>query len=277
MDHRPAFDLEKARYDTCVDFAITVSKLAAGQTENLPRLTASYVFTRACVCADTIRYVVRREIEKSKDITLDHYSISVMARNLIEASLMFHYLMEDGVSDEDWSLRGKVFYLHDATLKLRLFKSINSEKSYRAFKQEVNELREAIKQSTAFKKLDANRQEKVLSGQEIYVEGLRSTAKLAGLSAKYFDGMYARLSSEVHISPTSFFETNERLNFAEPADYQYSMVAYALAHARRLLMSAAVRLAESGPAIVAKIEAETLQLMKDLEMAPPLLASKSKR
>jgi hypothetical protein len=87
--------------------------------------------------------------------------------------------------------------------------------------------------------------------------------------------MYARLSSEVHISPTSFFETNERLKFAEPADYQYYMVAYALAHARRLLMSATVRLAESDPAIAGKIEAKTLQSMRDLEMAPPLRANKS--
>ncbi|HLX14661.1 MAG TPA: DUF5677 domain-containing protein [Bradyrhizobium sp.] len=277
MDHRPAFDLEKSRFDTCVEFAISVSKLAAGRTQNLPRLMASYVFTRACVCADTIRYALRREIEKSKDVTLDHYSISVLARNLIEASLMFHYLMEDGVSDDEWSLRGKLFYLHDATLKLRLFKTINAAESYKAFKQDVTELRETIRKSRAFAKLDAKHQERILSGQELYIGGLRSTVKLAGLSAKYFDGMYARLSAEVHISPTSFFETDKRLSFATPADYQYYMAALALAHARRLLMGATIRLAESDPIVSDKIEAKSLQLMRELEMAPPLRTQAMRR
>jgi hypothetical protein len=267
MDHHSDFDLERARFDDCVKFAISVSKAAAGRTENLPRLTASYVFTRACVCADTVRHMLQREIQK--DVTLDHYSISVLARNLIEASLMFHYLMEEGVSDDEWSLRCKVFYLHDATLKLRLFKSIGKADSYKAFKQEVVETREAIRNSPAFTNLDARNQERILSGQELYVGGLRSTVKLAGMSPKYFDGIYARLSAEVHITPTSFFETNERLNFTAPADYQYYMAALALAHARRLLMSATIRLAESDPTVTSKIEAKTLQSMKELEKAPP--------
>ena len=173
------------------------------------------------------------------------------------------------MSDDEWSLRGKLFYLHDAALKLRLFKSINAAESYKAFKREVADLRETIRKSPAFAKLDAKHQEKILSGQELYLGGLRSTVKLAGLSAKYFDGMYARLSSEVHITPASFFETDKRLSFAAPADYQYSVAAFALAHARRLLMGATIRLAESDPIVTDKIEAKSLRSMKEMEMAPP--------
>jgi hypothetical protein len=62
---------------------------------------ASYVFTRMCVAADTLLSILQRDIGNSKELTLDHYSIGVLARNIIESALMFHYLLEDGVSKED--------------------------------------------------------------------------------------------------------------------------------------------------------------------------------
>jgi hypothetical protein len=63
---------------------------------------------------------------------------------------MFLYLMEDGVSGEEWSLRGKVLYLHDATQKLRLFKSIGATDQYKALKQIAAELREEIRNAPTY-------------------------------------------------------------------------------------------------------------------------------
>jgi Family of unknown function (DUF5677) len=157
-------------------------------------MMASYVFTRVCVSADSLRYLLERDIGKSKDLTLDHYSTSVLARNIVEASLMFNYLVEDGVSDEEWALRGKVLDLHDVTLKLRLFKSIGAKKQYENFKEEMTRLRDEISRLPAFKVIDGTRQEKILTGHELYIGGLRSTLKLVGFESYYFDGMYAYLS-----------------------------------------------------------------------------------
>jgi hypothetical protein len=267
-NNRPIFDREKLRFETCVDFAISVSKLSTGRQANMPRLMASYVFTRTCVSADSLRYLLRREVGESKDVTLDHYSISVLARNIVEASLMFHYLMEDGVSDDEWSLRGKVLHLHDVVLKLRLFKSIDAAKQYEKFRQATTELRDEIKKCPAFKELAAGRQEKLLAGHELYLRGLRSTLKLVDIDSGYFDGMYAYLSTQVHISPSSFFETDKRISFPSPANYQYYSAAYALAHTRMLLLRASIRLVESDAALCAKIEADSLQSMKGLADIP---------
>jgi hypothetical protein len=262
------FDLEKTRLDESTDFAISVSKLYTGREANLPVRMGSYVFTRICISADSLRYLVQRDLEKSREITLDHHSISVVARNIIEASLMFHYLMQDGVSDEEWSLRGKVLYLHDATMKIRLFKSINATDQYNAFKHEAAKLQEEIKNAPAYASLDGARQERILTGQEIYLGGLRSTLELASVEKSYFDGMYAYLSSQVHISPSSFLETNTRLGFRTPASYQYYFAAYALAHARMMLLRAAVRLAESVPALAAKVDKDILDSIKNLAHVP---------
>src|SRR5262249_3200406 len=113
VDVRELFHRERARFDTSLEFAISVSKFAASRKANIPNVMASYVFTRMCVGADSLRYLLVRDIGRSKDLTLDHCSISVLARNIGEATLMFHYLLEDGVSDEEWALRGKVLDLHD--------------------------------------------------------------------------------------------------------------------------------------------------------------------
>jgi hypothetical protein len=265
---RELFHQEKARFTTSAEFAISVSKMAAGRQANTPTLMASYVFTRICVGADSLRYLLDRDVEKPKDVTLDHFSTSVLARNIVEASLMLHYLLEDGVSDEEWALRGKVLDLHDVILKLRLFKSIGAEEEYKISKGEMTRLRDELKQLPAFKFVDGARQERLLAGHELYVNGLRSTLKLVGVENDYFDGMYAYLSTQVHIAPSSFYETDRRISFGSPADYQYYFASYAIAHARMFLLRSAIRLAESDVAVADKADAPTLQSMKDLAEVP---------
>jgi hypothetical protein len=217
------------------------------------------------VGADTLRHLLQRDVGKSNDLTLDHYSISVLARSIVEASLMFHYLMEDGVSDDEWALRGKIL---DFVLKARLFKSIGRAKEYEDFKQIMAELRGQIKNRPAFKSVEEKRQQGILAGHELYLRGLRSTLKLVGFDSDYFDGMYAYLSSQVHISPTSFYGMDRRINFGTPAEYQYYFASYALAHARMFLLRAALRLAESDAALAAKIDAVSLQSIRDLGNVP---------
>jgi len=134
QDPRELFKKEKKRFGTAVQIAILVSKAAAGREPGGNIVMASYVFTRMCVAADTLLYVLRRDIGNSKELTLDHYSIGVMARNVIESALMFHYLSEDGVSEEDWQLRRAVLNLHDATLKVRLWKGYKSDEQYKGWK-----------------------------------------------------------------------------------------------------------------------------------------------
>src|SRR5689334_15856141 len=53
-DHLAGFFRERMRFETCVDFAISVSRLFAGRQATMPQLMASYVFTRTCVSADSL-------------------------------------------------------------------------------------------------------------------------------------------------------------------------------------------------------------------------------
>ncbi len=264
LDPREVFKKEKKRFVAAVKIAIAVSKAAAGRKLGGDIVMASFVFTRMCVAADTLLYVLQRDIGNSKEQTLDHYSVGVRARNIIETALMFHYLSEGGVSDENWELRRAILNLHDATLKVRLFKGLGGEDQYKKCKTEMQEIRKSLQEHPAFKAIDADRQKKLLSGQELYVGGFRSTLKLVEFDEGYFDGMYAYLSSQVHISPSSFYWTAKRLSFGKPARYQYYFASYAVAHARLFLLQSAIRLAQSDDAVRQKIDSAMFETMNEL-------------
>lgn len=262
------FQRERGRFSNAVSMAIAVSKSAGDRMSTKPIVMASYVFTRMCIAADSLLHQLQRDLDESMDRTLDHYSIGVIARNIIEAALMFHYLSEDGVSDEQWALRGAILDLHDVTVKVRLFKSIGATDQYQKFKGYMTGLRERIKANGAFALVDSERQEKLLSGQELYVNGFRSTLKLVESNDKYFDGMYAYLSSQVHVAPSSFYFTDHRLGFREPSGYQYYFAAYSIAHARMFLLCAAVRLADSDAVVRKKVDDTLYESMDALRKIP---------
>jgi hypothetical protein len=268
LDARELFKKEKRRLVAAVKIATTVSKAAANRAPAPNIVMASYVFTRMCICADTLLYVLQRDIGNSKELTLDHYSIGVLARNIIESTLMFHYLSEDGVSEEDWQVRRGILTLHDVTLRVRLFKGLSSDKEYQLAKTTMEEMRRLLQTLPAFKAIDVERQKKLLSGQEMYVKGMRSILKLLAFDDDYFDGMYAYLSSQVHISPSSFFWTEKRLSFNKPASYQYYFASYAVAHAREFFLRSAIRLTESDDAVRQKIDQATFDSMSELAAIP---------
>jgi hypothetical protein len=268
LDPREVFKKEKKRFGDAVKIAIAVSKAAAGREPDGNIVMASYVFTRMCIAADTLLYVLRRDIGNSKEQTLDHYSIGVLARNIIESALMFHYLSEDGVSKEEWELRIAIFNLHDSTLKVRLWKGLDSDEQHKGWKATMEEIRESLRGHSAFKALDEDRQKSLLSGQQLYIKGMRSTLKLVGLEDTYFDGMYAYLSSQVHISPSSFYWTEKRVSFGKPAGYQYYFASYAVAHARMFFLRSAIRLAEWDDSVRQKIDQATYESMTELAAMP---------
>jgi hypothetical protein len=262
------FDRERARFATAVHFAIAVSKLSSGRKGNIPTIMASYVFTRMCITAESVGHLIERGIDKRNLVILDHYSVCVLARNILEAGLMFHYLSEDGVSDNEWNLRGKILDLHETLVKLRLFKGLGSKNEYKQFSQRASALREDICKLPAFGRLSEERRTKIIGGQELYLGGLRSILKLANIDADLFDGIYNYLSAQVHVSPQSFYGTEAKINFDSPATYQLYLSAFAMAHARQIVLRSSVRLASSDETVAREVGAEVIDSMTALAQVP---------
>jgi hypothetical protein len=64
LDPREVFKKEKKRFVAAVKMAIAVSKAAAGRKPRADIVMASFVFTRMCVAADTLLYLLQRDIWK---------------------------------------------------------------------------------------------------------------------------------------------------------------------------------------------------------------------
>jgi hypothetical protein len=270
LDNRRLLEVERDRFHLATDFSIRVSVATQGQEAPLGGVLASYVFTRTCIEAETIEHLIKRGLERETPFTLDHFSIAVLSRTIIEAALMNCYLLET-VTEQQWNLRRRILDLHDVLVKLRLFKGLRAKDQVTGFRGRAEELRSQISKNEEFKALQSDRREKILSGTELYVGGLRSVLKEIDFETQYFDAIYNYLSGQVHVSSNTFYHTHRgRLNFTEPAAYQLFVAAFGVAHARMFLLRAALKMLSgnsSSQKSFSKTELEKISRLSDKAFA----------
>jgi len=105
---RALLEAETKQFHTATVFAVRTSVATHGQEAPQPHVFGSYVFTRICIGAETIEHLLERGLDRQTPFTLDHFSVSVLSRNIIEAGIMVCYLLEDNVSQQQWELRRKI-------------------------------------------------------------------------------------------------------------------------------------------------------------------------
>ena len=99
-----------------------ISSRVAGLDMPLNYSLATGVLGRICVSATSVQSLFRGYEERRLPF-LDHVSIAVLCRSIIESSIMYWYLMEE-VSEEEWSFRYQVLKIHDMASRVRFFKTL---------------------------------------------------------------------------------------------------------------------------------------------------------
>lgn len=195
-----------------------------------------------CVAGDTLRMLCKSlpdDRDRTPDRTLDHWSAAALARNMIEATVMFSYLSESGVSEDEWGLRKLVLWNHDATTRYKMFKGLKQHDQANQFKEQINDFRSKIGQHPIFSQLDHDRREKINAGTEVYLRGLRSVVRNMKWDLGAFNSIYAYLSSHSHSSPVSFLRLGEHgVDFKLPTDQQFGLSAQSLEWAGHCLSHA---------------------------------------
>jgi hypothetical protein len=246
------FEMSRSSFETALMRASIISVLIGKRRVDTRFAWATWVFTRLCVAGVGLSTLAnfKQRTTQFKLYTLDHNTIAALARNIIEATLMMHYLTEEGISVREWDLRRTVLYLHDATTRYRMFKDTKKEDAA-GFKLQIAKLRREISEHERFAALSPEDQKKLLSGQTLFVEGLRSVARKGGWNIKEFDFVYAYLSSHIHSAPVSFIRTETHgIDFVEPSDHQFGLSAFGLEQATNSLAAASTRILEIFPDIV---------------------------
>jgi Family of unknown function (DUF5677) len=252
-------------FENVMMFLSIVSSKVVGLSMSLGHSLGTAIIGKICVTAMSIQDLFRGH-EAGRLPFLDHASIAVLSRAIIDSSIMYFYLTED-VSGEEWAFRFKVMQIHDVTSRLRLFKGINPEEAEKQ-RTILNGIRNELKEMAFFKQRQEEEREKLLGGQMLYVSGMRSTLALMNFDKRYFDGVYNYLSAYVHSMPLSYFRDSEGF---EQSFWQRVFAGYALHHAWVMMIRVALREVElSG--LEGQFDAELLRAFHAMAAHMPTVA-----
>lgn len=229
-------------------FVWRISKVVGKPNFDERRAWASLVLMRLFMTGNSVLSLCIPEMHHQRDdmtgmSILDDSSIASLCRSLLETWLLFAYVSDPAVAEDEWVLRRMIMELYDCTARYRILEGIGDKK------KELHQKREMLKRNISvnpeFRKLDAERQKAVLGCQEMYLRGKRAVVREAGWNVKHFNSMYGLLSNHAHPSLLSFPRTLD--NPEVPAvgfspDSQYITAGVALEYATPTLGFACERM-----------------------------------
>jgi hypothetical protein len=162
---------------------------------------------------------------------LDHHSLAVLARAMMDASLMAMYISEPKLSLPQWHLRRHVLYLHDLNNRKRFLSAIvktrpNIDLGFFENQGEIRaDLLAAIRIHGLEVGLSEDEIEDLCKGQRVFTGGLNGAVREAGWSVSDYEFIYSYFSAFVHTHPVSFLRDMERgVSYSGPSDFQVGFV-----------------------------------------------------
>jgi hypothetical protein len=218
-------------------FLSLISSKITGRPMSLSHSLASGMLGKICITAMSTQALYRGHEDKRLPF-LDHSSVAVLCRTIIETSIMYWYLMEE-VSEEEWEFRVHVMKIHDTASRVRLFKRMNADVANNQ-RAALQALRDRLAAMQLFQKRSAQQQQKMLGGELIYVNGMRSVVESMNFDEEYFDSVYNYLSAYVHSTPLSYFRDSDYHDFNQ-VFWRRSFVGYALHHSWVMMVRVGLR------------------------------------
>lgn len=174
---------------------------------------------------------------------LDHFSIGVLTRVIVDTAIMAMYLSEPSLSKDEWNLRRKVLYLHDHVNRKRYLdvgKRLHSRSTEPPFYENYSNLKlklqKEIAQNCILLGYSEEQSKEFQSGQKVFLFGVRGAVREAGFDVKFYDFTQVYLSNHVHGHPGSYMNAEEQgISFTSPSSYQYSFAQFCLAVCKDML------------------------------------------
>ncbi|UVO32262.1 hypothetical protein [Bradyrhizobium arachidis] len=197
------------------DFLVKVHDAARKQTVEPRRGWANVLLFRLTVAATSILKLTSPSEETEKEagiewFVLDHPSIAVIGRMIVDAAILFGYISDLHIANDEWELRMHILELHDITSRGRISGHLDKMKlgdedglENEKRQERKRTLRKLISESPQFKALDQERQKKIVDGSEVYLRGLRAAVREMGQDVNHFDAIWANTSNFVHTHPAS--------------------------------------------------------------------------
>ena len=209
-------------------FSNDVSMVLTGSATDRARELASMVHAKACAHGRSIGFVCRSNM-------FDHSAILGLARMIIECLSTYAYLIEQ-VTEEDWAFRYAVLRLHDTVSRIKLLRAWPAFAATADLKAGRDDLIMEIRSHPAFAGFDGEQQKRLVSGETIFIGGMRKSAALAGWNPDVFTALYGYFSAHLHAAPMSFFRMDDhRVDYFYPNDAQKQIASAGIATAAAAL------------------------------------------
>ncbi len=218
-----------AEFRDSVEVGATISDEALGEQCTGRQIRVHTVYTNLmCHCFAVKLLIEQFDNSDGSDVSfLNHQSISVLGRAIIDAGLMVLYQSELSLSADEWDLRRQVLFLHDIANRKRFLTSgaLSSGKEDTAFMQSYPEVRDGIKSriSDLGKNLGLKKSEieDLRKGQTVFVKGVRGAVREAGWDLHDFETMHTYLSNFVHCHPVSYMRAQQHgISYFSPSEFQ---------------------------------------------------------
>lgn len=196
-------------FERLVAMAVSVSDKSGGIQTTMLGIEATKIYTRLTLSAMTINAILPQNTINNHKLW-DFPSTAILARAFFETTHRYLYLCIPGESEEEHKFRQKLHYYHMNLEKYKLYKELGSHPEWLPeFEKNLPLEKALLMESTIYKALDKNTQNKVRSGNtEMHLtdEQIANEYKLA---FGKFKPIYRLLSNHTHGSP---FATTSQSN-----------------------------------------------------------------
>ncbi|MGI1939147.1 hypothetical protein ACRN98_21900 [Shewanella oncorhynchi] len=202
------FHVALSAFDKAVCEACAVSTFTGSRYVVPYKGYSSHIFTRMCLHSQALISALPKTRWAKRDYECWEFSIiAPHVRALMEGYILFFYLSEAPISEDEWYVKLNIMHLNDCTRRVRLHQNIRSVEDEAGCREQQIELKERLKGSEFFKKLPSKLQKQLLTGKALMIPSRDELLEKLDIDIGEFNAFYDIISNYTHILPISYYRS----------------------------------------------------------------------
>jgi hypothetical protein len=223
------------------------NRIGRRQADDL-RIKGSWLFIRASVTAHSVSQLFEpAPTGFGKAVYLDHSSIAVLCRALIENIAVLLYIADTTITADEWQCRMHLVDLHDFVNRRAFISRIPYESAVKDPTKLLAELQRRLAVNPFFKALPARTQKRLLEGEEMFLYGRHNAMLKLGWGEDLTRAIYKYLSNQAHSLAMSFHRTEANKVYEQGSTYPKAIAGFAAEFGYKALGVGCLRMLELFP------------------------------
>jgi hypothetical protein len=257
------FEQEKTKFIGLLKHAHLIGNAVGNRMAEPLLVISSWLYIRICVTGKSIVQILEPQpTGYGTSKYLDHASIAILSRALIENAAVLLYIGDPNISEDEWECRRSLIDLHDFINRSGFLSKIDPT-TVRDFPDKtLRTLRSRLEDNAFFQCLPAKRQQRLLDGDDMFVHGRHAAMLELGWGDDLSRGLYKYLSNQAHSLSMSFHRTAENELYKNDSAGARVVAGFALSFARLALGASSLHMVELFSDIELKFDQVILLALK---------------